>query len=109
MSSDPRNPGEIASDYATNARYVQITAPGFFKIADRNPKRVFIQFWLPVGSTGTILPEPGQNVSITFASASGQGETYTLRDCPSLVTGEWYCFFGGGLGDCYVVECEYLR
>lgn len=109
VSSDNNTPGMIASEFQTISRLVQIATPGFQKVADRNPNRVYIQFWVDQAVQSSILPEPGQNVSLTFTTIQANPLEYTLRDAPSLVTGEWYAFIGGGIGNMYVNECVYIR
>lgn len=97
-----------AAQYQTKVTRFAIAAPGLVRVLIRDPKRWFVRFErgdvlvvdLP------LLPEP-----YPTGLAGPINQTFPIefkfRDCPSVVTGEWYGSFGGG-STLIITECVYV-
>jgi hypothetical protein len=98
----------ISAKYQTKVTEVTGLTIEWTKIADRNPRRVYIDFRVQGGLTGQlgVIPEPGQNITPQSFDLDPRGP-YLWKDCPSMVTGEWYAVSGLATG-MVVIEVEYV-
>lgn len=80
----------IASQYQAVATRVVSDGSGKQLLLMRDPKRVYVLF-RAVGGIAYPMPYPGQIPSGLIGSETHDGDLeFKQRDCPALVTGEWY-------------------
>lgn len=100
---------ETVSGYQTIISLVPLNSMSFVKVLDLNPDRWYLKVYHSSGGLGTPVlpgPIPAGTDAVTF-TAEPQSE-WKFRDCPSIVTGEF--FARGGAGEnLFIIESIYKR
>jgi hypothetical protein len=109
MADVSANIAVIASDYDTIVEVISLPINDWGLMVEANPNRWYISFspaFFPPHA-GFIGPAPIQN-GVTLAVDNIPEIERKYRDCPSIVTGEWYGVSAGG-GSILVTQCIYKR
>lgn len=78
------------------------------RILAADARRYYVKFILEggLGNVPRILPGPGQDLTVSGTNGDGTAE-YHWRDCPSVVTGEWW-MDGTGTMVVTIIESLYV-
>lgn len=99
----------IASRYQTVNTVFTFDGSPTQMILRGDPKRWYVKFTNMTITNPVVFPYPGPPVdTAAFFSAPFVSAEYKYRDCPSVVTGEWYAA-GGALVSVLITECLYLE
>lgn len=98
----------IVSRYETIVSQAVTTTPNITRIVKANPQRLWIKF---IPQSGTVLQSPilpgPVSSDYVLGSVPNTNETYMFRDCPSVVTGEWFVAMQVG-SRLTIIECCFL-
>lgn len=106
---------EPSTDLAVIAsRYQTVHTPFTFdgstvqRLVAADPRRWFIRFTLLGAPSGTYPILPGPPITLpALLGVSISAQEHKYRDCPSIVTGEWYAG-AAALDRLIITECIYL-
>jgi len=99
----------IRSSYQTEVTLFTFAGLVMEQVLESNPKRWYVEFQVITGAgSWRLSPEPLAEPTINGQIEAGTVLSYKYRDCPSVVTGEWYAtsILGSVL---QITECIYLR
>ena len=99
---------QIGSKYTTQVTDFAATINGFQKILSSNPRRLYVKFIINGAGmiNSPVVPGAGQSSYPSTPPAEFVSE-YKWKDCPSIVSGEFYANISPGFNTITIIECLY--
>jgi hypothetical protein len=108
MSEPSESLAIIASRYMTKITVFPTSAVAIQRVLAANPDRWYVRFDSDQfsGFANGLFPGPPTTPPAGVSKEQPPLE-YKFRDCPSIVTGEFYLYGGAGGTNIYIFECIY--